>query len=106
MARTGRQGRARRPTMAPGQSSLARDTRKLVCGGAPGGAAPYVIGRVRPEAVTLGNQEWPWAHGWPDRKGCPKGGLAPPPWRLPALHSPLGKTGKGKRPTRGRQEYG
>ena len=71
MARPETRGRARRPTMAPEQSSL-RKLRKLVCGGAPGGAAPYVIGRVRPEAVTLGNQEWPWAHGWPDRKGCPR----------------------------------
>jgi hypothetical protein len=85
--------------------------------GAPGGAAPYVIGRARPEAVTLGNQEWPWAHGGLS-PSPPKGGLAPPPWRhrksgLPdlrikharsrvnprsgALHSLIG--GRGKRDT-------
>lgn len=43
----------------------------------PEGAAAYVIGRVRPEAVTLGNQDWPWAYGRPDRKGCPKGSRKP-----------------------------
>ena len=54
MARSGtRSGRA--PAMAPGQSGL-RGLRKLVCGGAPGGAAPYVIGRA----------------GGPDRKGGPR----------------------------------
>ena len=45
--------------------------------GAPGGAAPYVIGRVRPEAVTPGNREWPWAHGGSTTP--PKGAVAQRP---------------------------
>jgi hypothetical protein len=58
---SGRQSRYGAPTMRAGHASL-RKPRGLVCGGAPGGAAACVIGRVRPEAVTPGNREWPWAH--------------------------------------------
>jgi predicted DsbA family dithiol-disulfide isomerase len=62
--------------------------------GAPGGAAAYVIGRVRPEAVTPGNRDWPWAHRVARSQGPPSWGLANP-WRLPALHSPHGDKEKG-----------
>ena len=103
------------PTMRAAHSSL-RKRRRLVCGGAPGGAAAYVIGRARLEAVTSGNREWPLARKAGRSQGPPKG-VSQTPWRhrksgLPdlrikharsrvnprsgALHSPRGETEKGK----------
>lgn len=55
---------------------------------------PPSMGARAPEAVDPGNRTQPWACGGL-RQCPPKGGLAPPPWRLPALHSPLGETEKG-----------
>lgn len=56
--------------------------------GAPGGAAPYVTGRVRPEAAGLGNGASPWAHptGLAARKGVSHTKFCERSWRLPALH--------------------
>jgi hypothetical protein len=42
---------------------------------------------ARPEAVTPGNREWPWARRRADRKARLKG-FASNPWRLPPLHRP------------------
>jgi len=52
------------------------------------------MGARAPEAADPGNRTQPWARGGSTTP--PKGGLAPPPWRLPALHSPFGETEKGK----------
>src|ERR1700690_804859 len=68
---------------------------------------PPSMGARAPEAVDPGNRNQPWARGGL-RQCPPKGGIAPPPWRLPALHT-LALRGEGKRehrPTRGRKEYG
>jgi hypothetical protein len=53
-----------RASPASAQSSMRRSA-VLVCGGAPGGAGPYVIGLARPEAVRPGNRARPWARGGP-----------------------------------------
>ncbi len=61
--------------------------------GAPGGAAPYVTGGARLKRsprVTGNGRGAQWG-----LTSSAKGGLAPPPWRLPALHSLFG--GRGKR---------
>ena len=61
---------------------------------------PTSLGACAPKAVTLGNQEWPWAHGWPDRKGCPKGAVAQRPGASRRSIPLVGKRKKGKRRTR------
>ena len=59
---------------------------------------PPSMGARAPEAVAPGNRERPWARGGL-RQCPPEGGLAPPPWRLPALHSRKGrKTGTSALP--------
>ena len=61
---------------------------------------PTSLGACAPQAVTLGNQEWPWAHGWPDRKGCPKGAVAQRPGASRRSIPLVGKRKKGNRRSR------
>ena len=70
------------------------------------GAAAYVIGRVRPEAVTLGNQGLAVGVRAARSQGLPKG-VSQTPGALPALHSSFRGNGKkGRRLARSRKEYG
>jgi len=78
--------------MQRSRSSQAWQTRKLDCGGAPGGAGPYVTGAARLQRQVgygsdRGARADPLAKGLP--VGCathaPLWGLRKP-WRLPALH--------------------
>src|SRR5664279_6593082 len=55
---------------------------------------PPSMGARAPEAVDPGNRTQPWARG--GLRQCPPKGAAPAPWRLPALHSLMRGTEKGK----------
>ena len=83
------------PSIAAFEEGAGCGARQWHRGGAPGGAGPYVTGPARPKAATPGDRGPAVARAEP--RFWVRQPAAIRRWRLPALHSPLGETEKGKR---------
>ena len=94
---------SRASSIATQDDGTRRGARQWRRGGAPGGAAAYVIGprapRKRRPLVTGNRRGCAADRKWSARRayvtGLPRGSRSAAPWRLPALH-PLVSRGEGK----------